>query len=260
MRDSDPWRGYWEKSPDISDFEFDRGASPRRAEIEHLSGAELTAFIDPKPSEVVLDAGCGAGTSVLLLAPKARRIVAMDYAASAVTRCSKRVMDRKLSNVALLRGDVRSIPLPDSSVDKVISISVLQYIDDIEVRQAFQEFRRVTRPGGFVVLHVKNLMSLYLSTLLMAKRLKRLLGRSTKQEYLRSSGWYLRELEAEGFEIVAYNSFNVLMMEGMPKWLLERLQHVELSHYHRFPLRTRLLRRLGSEFKVKARVRDSGTR
>jgi ubiquinone/menaquinone biosynthesis C-methylase UbiE len=260
MNDSDAWKQYWEKSPDVSDFEFDRGTSPRLAQIEALSGAELTEFVDPGNGEVVLDAGCGAGSNIFLLASKVRRMVAMDYAESAIVRCRRRLRRTDMAGVELIRGDIRQIPLPDDSVDKVICISVLQYLNDVDVREALQEFRRVTRSGGVVVLHVKNVLSLYLSTLLMAKRLKRLFGASAKQEHLRSSGWYMRHVTSAGMEIVAYNSFNVFMIERMPRWLLAYMQRIELTYYRKFPLRTRLLRRLGSDFKIKARVMKARTR
>src|SRR5687767_6743198 len=133
MKNSGVWKNYWEKSDSVPDFEFDRGASPRNAETEDLSAKELIQFVDPGASDFILDAGCGAGTNIALLTSMVRRIIGMDYAASAVLRCTKRLRGSGIGNVEVIRGDVRHIPLPDNAVDKVVCISVLQYIDDREV-------------------------------------------------------------------------------------------------------------------------------
>jgi len=76
--------------------------------------------------------------------------------------------------------------------------------------------RTGAEPNGELILHVKNLASLYLSTLRLAKKVKAALGRTTKMEYVRSFSWYVRALEAANFELVAYNSFNLLVIESMP--------------------------------------------
>jgi ubiquinone/menaquinone biosynthesis C-methylase UbiE len=254
MTTSYRWREYWEKKAEVSDYEFDRGAAPRSRDIELLSAVELREFIGATATDVVFDAGCGAGTGIRLLWSRVNRVVGMDYSASAIARCHRALQVNAISNVDLIRGDVREIPLPASYVDKTLCISVLQYVDDYDVRLALSEFRRVTKPGGMLILHVKNLHSLYLSTLLLAKQAKRVVGRTVKQEYLRSADWYLRELRHAGFEIIAYNSLNLFMLERMPRRLLEYVQRLELIYRDRFPLRTAFVRRLGADFKIRALV------
>ena len=48
-------------------------------------------------------------------------------------------------------------------MDRVLCTSVLQYLDDAQLRAAFREFARILKKDGTLVLHVKNLASLYLS-------------------------------------------------------------------------------------------------
>ena len=236
----------------MSDYEFDRGASPRAGEIENLSTQELLEFIEPRSTDVLFDAGCGTGVNVLLLHSKVQRIVAMDYSESAIARCQRHIAARKITNVDLMHGDVTDVPLPDASADIVLCMSVLQYLNDAEARRAFAEFARILRSRGTVILHVKNISSLYLSTLWIAKRLLLLLGTQLKLEYFRPYRWYVKELTAAGFAVVHYNSFNLFMIESMPLRLLRFLQKLELRHHKKFPFRTAFMRRHGSELKIKA--------
>ena len=256
MNRDDEWRTFWEETAERigSDFEYDRGRSPRPKEIEELSNQELLSFIDPNPSEVVLDAGCGTGGNIFLLHQKVQRLIGMDYNRGALERCATRILFNKIENVELVQGDATSLPLPDSSVDKVLCMSVLQFLTDAEVRKSFAEFVRILKDRGIVILHVKNISSLYLSTLWTAKKAKLFLGMKTKLERLRSYRWYVKQLESFGFEVLAYNSFNLFMVESMPKPLLQFLQKLELKYYDKFPLRLGFMRRRGSELKIKARI------
>jgi ubiquinone/menaquinone biosynthesis C-methylase UbiE len=68
------------------------GTDPRDGELERLSEAELLDFIDARPSDILLDTGCGTGVNILLLHSRVHRIIAMDYASAAVARCKKRLV------------------------------------------------------------------------------------------------------------------------------------------------------------------------
>jgi ubiquinone/menaquinone biosynthesis C-methylase UbiE len=257
------WKKYWERQSEQcgSDFEFDRGITPRTGEIENSSNLELLNFIEPKPSETIFDAGCGSGSNILLLHTKVKRLIGMDYSRGALARCERRIISNRIENVKLIRGDLTSPPLRESSVDKILCMSVLQYLTDAEVRTSFVEFKRILKDRGIAILHVKNICSLYLSTLWAAKKAKAILGMKTKQEHVRSYRWYVKELESLGFEVLDYNSFNLLMIEGMPKRLLQFFQKLELKFYDRLPLRLGFLRRRGAELKIKVRImKNSGAR
>jgi len=250
------WKNYWEGQADRSgsDFEFDRGTCPRSKEVETCSSRELLDFIEPQPWEVIFDAGCGTGVNILLLHSKVKRIIGMDYSEGAMARCKRRILSNKIENVELIHGDITHVPIADNSVDKILGMSVLQYLNDVEVRSLLGEFVRILKDQGTVILHVKNISSLYLSTLWVAKKLKILLGSKTRLEHFRSYSWYARQLKSFGFEVVNYNSFNLFVIESMPKRLLQFFQRLELEHYNKFPMRIAFLRRHGSELKIKARV------
>ncbi|MEA3275195.1 MAG: class I SAM-dependent methyltransferase [Pseudomonadota bacterium] len=256
MKDRTDWKGFWEEkaSQTLSDVEFDRGANARGAKLDELARRELVEFIDPQPAELLLDAGCGTGANLSLLKGRVRRVVAMDYSKGALERCKRRAQLDSLANVTLINGTITQIPLPSRCVDKVICLSVLHYLDDDGVRVAFGEFARILKPGGLVILHVKNLGSLYLSTLTLAKRLKIAMGKPTKIEFFRTFSWYVRELGALQFDLMDYNSFNLVMLESMPERALRFLQFLELKHYGSPVLRNGLVRRAGADLKIKARL------
>ncbi|MBV8216072.1 MAG: class I SAM-dependent methyltransferase [Verrucomicrobia bacterium] len=254
MNNSVKWRDFWEENAakSWSDYEYDHGKL-REQEIEDLSKRELLAFIDPQPADTILDVGCGTGSNELLLHSRVKRVIGMDYTTGALDRCRRHIETYKIENVELVQGDATQLPSPDHAVDKVLCMSVFQYLDDAEVRTALKEFSRVLKSGGTLVLHVKNKSSLYLSTLCAAKKLKMFLKRPTKLEHIRPYRWYIAELKDAGFEVLAYNSFNIIMIELIPiKWRLF-LQKWELKRHNKFPLRIGFLRRSGADLKIKAR-------
>ena len=258
MRSSVGWRLVWEDKSggNVADFDLDRGVSPRDEEIERLSEQELVSFLDPVKSETVLDAGCGTGVSILRLHGRVRRIIGIDYAWGSLERCRRRIRSHGVESAHICVASVADIPLPDRSVDKVVCLSVLQYLDDDEVRMAFKEFIRVLKPGGTIVLHVKNLASLYWSTLWMWKGLKAVFRMKTEMYSLRSFGWYERELAALNCRIIDYNSLSIFTVEGTPKRVLARLQRFELRHCNGGLFRSPFIRRHGAELKIKSMVPD----
>jgi ubiquinone/menaquinone biosynthesis C-methylase UbiE len=248
------WRAYWEKQSQLSgsDFEFDRGTTPRASEIEDLSDRELLDFIKPESADVILDAGCGSGANILLLHDKVNRITGIDYSDGAVERCKRRLRSGRVSNVDISRGDVTNLSLANHSVDKILCMSVMQYLADVQVRAALGEFHRVLKPGGVLILHVKNVASLYLATLWAMKKAKLLLKRKTKLEHFRTYRWYVTALRSAGFNVIAYNSFNVLLIEGLPRRMTRYFQKLELKYRNRLPLRLAFVRRHGADLKLKA--------
>lgn len=253
MSYSNSWKQFWDE------YDFDHGPEPWRpepgSELEKLREQELLNFIDPRYDEMIFDAGCGTGRNILLLSSKVKQIVGMDYSQAAIERCQRRIDSNQLRNVEVKQGSITQLPLSDRSINKVLCMSVLQYMDDIEVTRALTEFKRILCDGGVIVLHVKNLSSLYLSTLWAVKRVKLLLHKKTNLEYYRSFRWYVKALRALGFEVVDYNSFNLLMLDKIPRRLTLFLQKLELQNYNKPFLRLGWLRRHGSELKIKARLK-----
>lgn len=99
--------------------------------------------------ETVLDIGCGAGTDLLLAARRVGatgRAIGVDMTEAMRDRALYSAASAGLTNVEVHQADATALPLPDASVDVVISNGVLNLVPEKE--RAFAEIRRVLRPGG----------------------------------------------------------------------------------------------------------------
>jgi arsenite methyltransferase len=102
-----------------------------------------------EPGQVVLDLGCGAGTDLLIAAqmvgPEGRAI-GVDMTPTMLDRARESAAEMGLENVELHQSLIESLPLPDHSVDVVISNGVIDLVPDKDA--VFAEIDRVLRPGG----------------------------------------------------------------------------------------------------------------
>jgi SAM-dependent methyltransferase len=99
--------------------------------------------------EVVLDLGCGAGTDLLIAAQMIGpngRAVGVDMTAAMLARAGVSAEQMGLANVVLFESLIEALPIPDESVDVVLSNGVIDLVVDKEA--VFAEIDRVLRPGG----------------------------------------------------------------------------------------------------------------
>jgi arsenite methyltransferase len=122
---------------------------PSGAVAASLGCGNPTALIDLRPGEVVLDLGSGGGIDVLL---SARRVgptgkaYGLDMTDEMLALARRNVAEAGVRNVEFLKGQIEEIPLPDSSVDVVISNCVINLSTD--KRRVLREAFRVLKPGG----------------------------------------------------------------------------------------------------------------
>ncbi|MEW6696600.1 MAG: arsenite methyltransferase [Bacillota bacterium] len=108
-----------------------------------------TALAELHPGEVVLDLGSGAGLDVLL---SARRVgpygkaYGLDMTDEMLAEARANQIKADIHNVEFLKGHIEAIPLPDNSVDVIISNCVINLSGDKD--QVFREAYRVLKPGG----------------------------------------------------------------------------------------------------------------
>ena len=125
-----------------------RGA-PEDAVAASLGCGVPTAVADLHPGEVVLDLGSGAGADVLI---SARRVspggcaIGLDMTDEMLELARRNAAAAGVDNVEFLKGYLEDIPLPDGSVDVVISNCVINLAADKNLVLA--EAARVLRPGG----------------------------------------------------------------------------------------------------------------
>jgi arsenite methyltransferase len=125
------------------------GELPEKAVLASLGCGNPTALIDLKPGETVLDLGSGGGIDVLISAKRVGptgKAYGLDMTDDMLALARENQRKAGATNVEFLKGEIENIPLPDNSVDVVISNCVINLSADKSkvLREAF----RVLRPGG----------------------------------------------------------------------------------------------------------------
>jgi arsenite methyltransferase len=127
------------------------GQVPADALLASLGCGNPTAVAELREGEVVLDLGSGGGIDVILSARRVGptgRAYGLDMTEEMLDLARRNVADAGVGNVELLRGHIEDVPLPDDSVDVVISNCVVNLSADKAA--VFAEIARVLRPGGRV--------------------------------------------------------------------------------------------------------------
>src|SRR6184192_4737406 len=122
---------------------------PEAAVLASLGCGNPTALAQLKPGEVVLDLGSGGGIDVLLSAKRVGptgKAYGLDMTDEMLALANENKRKAGVENVEFLKGEIERIPLPDNSVDVIISNCVINLSADKDrvLREAF----RVLKPGG----------------------------------------------------------------------------------------------------------------
>jgi arsenite methyltransferase len=126
-----------------------RAGLPEAALLASLGCGNPTAVAELEPGETVLDLGAGGGIDVLL---SSRRVgptgkaYGLDMTDEMLELARRNAADAGAENVEFLKGYMEEIPLPDSSVDVVISNCVINL--SVDKAAVFAEIARVLKPGG----------------------------------------------------------------------------------------------------------------
>jgi SAM-dependent methyltransferase len=121
-------------------------------------------LLDLRPGMTVLDLGCGEGRHAFEAYRRGAHVVAVDWGVPEV-ETTKRWLgaiaaageageagDGTAARFAVVRGDLRRLPFPDASVDRVMASEVLEHVPDDAT--AMNEIARVLKPGGRAVVTV----------------------------------------------------------------------------------------------------------
>ena len=129
--------------------ESQQASLPDTAVKASLGCGNPTALAELRPGETVLDLGSGGGIDVLL---SARRVgptgkaYGLDMTDEMLELARRNQRDAGITNVEFRRGEIESIPLPDASVDVIISNCVINLSGDKD--RVLAEAFRVLKPGG----------------------------------------------------------------------------------------------------------------
>lgn len=127
----------------------DLGELPDAAALASIGCGNPIAVVDLHPGETVLDLGSGGGIDVLLSATRVGptgHAFGLDMTDEMLDLARRNADDAGAANVEFLHGRMEDVPLPDASIDVVISNCVINLSPDKPA--VFAEMVRVLRPGG----------------------------------------------------------------------------------------------------------------
>jgi SAM-dependent methyltransferase len=117
--------------------------------LEHLHRYALARSL--AEGKEVLDIACGEGYGAALLAQVAAQVTGVDISERAIQHARRKYAS---PNLRFETGICSRIPLPDASIDLVVSFETLEHVDDQDAMLG--EIRRVLRPGGMAIISTPN--------------------------------------------------------------------------------------------------------
>ncbi|KAA0233863.1 MAG: Arsenite methyltransferase [Acidimicrobiales bacterium] len=126
-----------------------RDEVPDAARLASLGCGNPTAVAELNEGETVLDLGSGGGLDVLLSARRvgpSGKVYGLDMTDEMLELARRNQAEAGIENVEFLKGEIEDVPLPDNSVDVIISNCVINLSADKSL--VFEEAHRVLRPGG----------------------------------------------------------------------------------------------------------------
>lgn len=124
-------------------------ALPEQALQASLGCGNPTALAELMPGETVLDLGCGGGIDVFLAARRVGpqgKVYGLDMTDEMLALARDNQRKAGILNAEFIKGEMESIPLPNDSVDVIISNCVINLSPDKD--RVFREAFRVLKPGG----------------------------------------------------------------------------------------------------------------
>jgi len=108
--------------------------------------SELIDKLAINPTDVVMDFGCGPGFFTIALAKKAKSVVAVDISPEMLKKVQNKAGKSGVKNIQFLQSDGKSLQLDNSSVDKILLVTVYHEVGENEV--VLKEFGRILKPDG----------------------------------------------------------------------------------------------------------------
>lgn len=130
---------------------FMPGIEDKKLEAEHMQ--RYLSVRNLVKGMQVLDLACGEGYGSALLAETAESVIGVDIDQGTIDQAQKKYQKE---NLRYMEGDAAAIPLPDHSVDAVVSFETIEHISE-ELQQKFlREINRVLKPDGLVIMSTPN--------------------------------------------------------------------------------------------------------
>lgn len=225
---------YWDDLYDRQDFLGETFRQRMNTTLAWLDSQHLPS------GAVVLDVGCGAGRPAYEAMKRGYCMLGMDYSFGMLQKANSVLNSNGYQRTPLCQGDIESLPYKDASVDAIICLGVIGYLQSDE--KALRELARVLKPGGVLVLSVINkarMTRLLDVPALFKSRLKKAVkGPSHKQFRTYIIPKLSRAMAAAGFQVrgystVPYEPITLFGREIFPlafgnrvTWFFEKFPHI----------------------------------
>ena len=193
------------------------GAIPEEANLG-LGCGNPTALASLKKGKTVLDLGSGGGIDCFLAARKvgpSGRVIGVDMTPEMVEKARRNAEKGGYKNVEFRLGEIENLPVPDSSVDVIISNCVINLSPD--KKKVFHEAMRVLKPGGRIMI----------SDLVLLKELPQGVRNSIEAYIGCLSGAILREDYIRYMKEAGFGRVKVLDETGFPAKNMMGTQNIE---------------------------------
>jgi SAM-dependent methyltransferase len=191
----------------------DLAAVPADAAAYSFGCGNPLGFGGVKAGDVVLDIGSGAGMDALLaarLVGPSGRVIGLDMTPEMIEKATQNAVRAVATNVEFRLGDAEQMPVPDASVDWIISNCVINLAPD--KRRVFGEIVRVLKPGGQVA--ISDIVTGDLPPAIrqgLAPWAACVGGALNEGEYLAT----MREAGLSDVKVIARQSYDVASVRGM---------------------------------------------
>lgn len=197
---SEEYAGKW----DLSEAGLEKPANHYRLEIIRA----MIEMASIKPGDRVVEIGCGTGLVLKELLKITKPVYGTDISAEMLGR-AKKYLGNEQSNVILMENDILKLSLEKDYFDKIISMEVLRYINDVP--KALRNVRNIMKEDAVFVFTMTNFFSF---SLFPIKYYLRKLFRAKKEEelihYFATEGSIKRMIRESGLKVASFRKLNLL--------------------------------------------------
>jgi len=145
-------KNYWQNTPKLFSEQYAGGKNLFVNDFLTKRLSRISGLLDVAKGMEALDVGCGSGVFGKFMIEKGARVTAVDYSREALDICDRELAPFGKENYSLVNCDASSMPLPDNKFDMLVSVGLLDYVDD--VNKVLGEFRRVIKPKSKLIFTV----------------------------------------------------------------------------------------------------------
>jgi len=149
--------GYWKNEPQLFSSQYIDGYNLFVKNFLNKRLKRISRLIDVKKGMKAVDVGCGSGEYAKVMLERKAHVTAVDYSRKMLIICDKKLAPFGKENFSLINCDASAMPLADDKFDLLVSVGLLDYIDDIN--KVLGEFKRVAKTRSKLIITIPKASS-----------------------------------------------------------------------------------------------------